>query len=176
MSRRQALVLGFVIVSWIALVAILVGAPELYDAELKPLGLAGLPDVRLAFLAAITSLLVLLAIGTLQRWRWTFWLVLVAFAAGALRVPVVGLRALRVIPLDVPPWYAGFQAVIGVVQVAGRAHKTLPVSGAAEWVRRSVVLRMAGPGHRCDYSRVLASQGSEPSSGCAPRREAPTPL
>jgi hypothetical protein len=118
MNRTQALVLGFAIVSWIALVAILIGAPELYDAELKPLGLAGLPDVRLAFLAAITSLLVLLAIGTLQRWRWTFWLVLVAFAAGALRVPVFGLQALRVIPLDVPLWYAGFQAVIGVVQVA----------------------------------------------------------
>jgi hypothetical protein len=44
--------------------------------------------------------------------------VLVAFAAGALRVPVFGLQALRVIPLDVPLWYAGFQAVIGVVQVA----------------------------------------------------------
>jgi hypothetical protein len=59
MNRTQALLIGFVILSWAALVAILVGAPDLYDAELRPLGLAGLPYVRLAFLAAITGLLVL---------------------------------------------------------------------------------------------------------------------
>jgi hypothetical protein len=116
-NRTQALLLGFVIFSWIALVAILIGAPDLYDAELKPLGLAGLPDVRLAFLAGITSLLVLLAIGTLRRWRWTFWLVLVAFAAGVLRVPLFALQALGAVSSDVPLWYAGLQAVVGIVQV-----------------------------------------------------------
>ncbi len=67
MNRTQALLIGFVIFSWVALVAILVGAPDLYDAELRPLDLAGLPYVRLAFLAAITGLLVLVAIGTLRR-------------------------------------------------------------------------------------------------------------
>jgi hypothetical protein len=30
----------------------------------------------------------LLAVGVLRRWRWTFWLILVAFLAGAVRVPV----------------------------------------------------------------------------------------
>src|SRR5206468_1778435 len=88
MNRTQALLIGFVIFSWVALVAILVGAPEMYDAQLRPLGLAGLPYARLAFLATITGLLVLLAIGTLRRWRWMFWLLLVAFAAGILRVPL----------------------------------------------------------------------------------------
>jgi hypothetical protein len=117
MNRTQALVLGFVLFSWIALVAILLGAPELYDAQLEPLGLAGLPVVRLAFLAVITSLLVVLAIGTLRRWRWTFWLVLVAFAAGILRVPLFVLQAVGAVSSDVPLWYAGLQAVVGIVQV-----------------------------------------------------------
>jgi hypothetical protein len=118
MNRTQALLIGFVIFSWVALVAILVGAPDLYDAELRPLGLAGLPHVRLAFLAAITGLLVLLAIGTLRRWRWMFWLLLIAFAAGVLRVPLFGLQVLGAVSSDVPLWYAGFQAVVGVIQVA----------------------------------------------------------
>ena len=37
MNRTQALVLGFAIFSWMALVAILVGAPSVYDAEFRPL-------------------------------------------------------------------------------------------------------------------------------------------
>jgi len=118
MNRTQALLIGFVILSWAALVAILVGAPDLYDAELRPLGLAGLPYVRLAFLAAITGLLVLLAIGTLRRWRWMFWLLLIAFAAGVLRVPVFALQVVGAVSSDVPLWYTGLQAVVGLVQVA----------------------------------------------------------
>jgi hypothetical protein len=117
-NRTQALILGFSLVAWIALVGILVAAPEIYDAELRPLGLAGVAQARLGFLAGITALLTLLAVGTLRRWRWVFWMVLVAFAAGVLRVPLFGLQAARVLPLDVPLWYAALQALIGIVQVA----------------------------------------------------------
>jgi hypothetical protein len=118
MNRTQALVLSFAIPTWLALVAILALAPDVYDGELRPLGLAGLPAVRLAFLGVITTLLAVLAIGALRRWRWTFWLVVIAFGAGVLRVPVFALYALGTISSDVPLWYAGVQAMVGVVQVA----------------------------------------------------------
>jgi hypothetical protein len=117
-NRTQALILGFSLAVWIALVGILLAAPEIYDAQLKPLGLAGVGQARLGFLAGITALLTLLAVGTLRRWRWVFWVVLIAFAAGVLRVPLFGLQAARVLPLDVPLWYAALQALIGIVQVA----------------------------------------------------------
>jgi len=117
-NRTQALILGFSLAVWIALVGILLAAPEIYDAQLKPLGLAGVAQARLGFLAGITALLTLLAVGTLRRWRWVFWVVLIAFAAGALRVPLFGLQVARVLPLDVPLWYAALQALIGIVQVA----------------------------------------------------------
>jgi hypothetical protein len=117
MNRTQALLIGFLIVSWVALVAILVGAPDVYDAQLRSLGLAGLPQVNFAFLVGVTSLLVVVAIGTLRRWRWTFWLVLIAFAAGVLHVPAFALQVLGIISTDVPLWYAAMQAVIGIVQV-----------------------------------------------------------
>jgi hypothetical protein len=117
-NRTQLLLLGFTACSWLALVAILIAAPDIYDADLKPLGLAGLVQARLAFLAAISGLLILLSVGVLRRWRWMFWVVLIAFAAGILRVPLFGLQLLAVASLDVPLWYSGLQAVIGVIQVA----------------------------------------------------------
>jgi hypothetical protein len=49
-NRTQLVLLGFTACSWIALVVILIAAPDVYDAELKPLGLAGLVEARLAFL------------------------------------------------------------------------------------------------------------------------------
>jgi len=60
----------------------------------------------------------LLSIGVLRRWRWTFWLVLVAFLAGVLRVPVAILQLAGVLPASTPGWYVVFQGLIGVVQLA----------------------------------------------------------
>jgi hypothetical protein len=138
MNRTQALVLGFAIFSWMGLAAILVGAPDVYDTNFRPLGLAGLPAVRLAFLAVVTCLLAVLAIGTLRRWRWTFWLVLVVFAAGVLRVPIFALQALGAISSDVPLWYAGVQAIVGIVQVAIAAAMFLGYRRHGPWGAFSV--------------------------------------
>ena len=69
-------------------------------------------------MAAVGLLVIVLAIGTWRRWRVLFWLLLVALAAGAVRIPLFGLQLFGLAALDVPLWYAGFQAVIGGVQVA----------------------------------------------------------
>jgi hypothetical protein len=115
-NRTQALVLGFFVVALVSLLAILVAAPEVYDQALR------LPDgsrvAEIAFLVVLTVFLGLLAVGVLRRWRWIFWLVLVAFLAGMLRVPVAILQLTGVLSADVPAWYVTFQGIIGVVQVA----------------------------------------------------------
>jgi type IV secretory pathway VirB6-like protein len=116
-NRTQALVLGFVAVSLAVLVLILLVAPELYDAQLAPIGLAGNEELRIGFFLAIAALIAVLVAGTLRRWRWTFWLILIAFAAGVVRAPVFGLQLIGLIPLDVPLWYAALQAAIGVAQL-----------------------------------------------------------
>ena len=118
LNRTQLLVLGFFIFAWGALVVILVAAPEVYDQALRlPGGERILPT--LAFLAAISAFLVLLGVGVLRRWRWTFWLVLVAFLiGGVLRVPASILQLSGVLAADFPAWYLVLQALIGVVQVA----------------------------------------------------------
>jgi hypothetical protein len=115
-NRTQALVLGFFLVAWMSLLTILVAAPEVYDQALRLR--EGSAAMEVAFLAALTAFIGLLTVGVLRRWRWIFWLVLVAFFAGVLRVPVAVLQLTGVLAADVPAWYVIFQGVIGLVQVA----------------------------------------------------------
>lgn len=115
LNRTQQLVLGFFVFAWVALVVILVAAPGIYDQALRlPGGERKLPT--LAFLAAVSTFLVLLGIGVVRRWRWTFWLILVAFILGVLRVPASILQLTGVLSEEVPTWYVVMQALIGVVQ------------------------------------------------------------
>lgn len=117
MNRTQQLVLGFFVLAWVALIAILAAAPEVYEQLLRlPGGEPKLP--MLAFLTALSTFLMLLGVGVVRRWRWTFWLVLVAFLiGGVLRVPASILQLREMLPTDFPAWYLMLQALIGVVQV-----------------------------------------------------------
>jgi hypothetical protein len=114
-NRTQALVLGFSLAAWLALLGILVTAPEVVTKVPKlPGGDARPPEW--ALVAALTAFLCLLAVGVVRRWRWTFWLVLVAFLAGLLRVPTSFLELGGVLPATGPAWYVALQAVVGLVQ------------------------------------------------------------
>lgn len=115
-NRTQALVLGFFLVVWVSLLAILMVAPEVYDQALSLPGDGGAAEI--AFLAALTSFIALLAVSVVRRWRWAFWLILVALLAGVLRVPVAVLQLTGALPVDTPTWYVAFQGLIGLVQLA----------------------------------------------------------
>ena len=115
-NRMQSLVLGFFVVAWISLVAILAVEPRIYDSAMKlPAGRHLLAE--LAFLGALSAFIALLVVGVLRRWRWTFWLILVAFLFGVLRVPAPVLELTGVLPPAGPTWYVLFQALLGLVQV-----------------------------------------------------------
>ncbi len=51
----------------------------------------------------LTALFSLLSTGVIHNWRWTFWLILVAFMAGILRVPIAGLQLAGIVPGQGPP-------------------------------------------------------------------------
>jgi hypothetical protein len=74
--------------------------------------------VEIAFLVALLGFITLLGIGVLRRWRWTFWLILIAFLAGVLRVPVAILQLSGILAADAPRWYVTFQGLLGVLQFA----------------------------------------------------------
>ena len=110
----QALVLGFFVPVWATLLSLFALAPEVYYQAMK-LSSAG---AGLLFLVGISAFIVLLGIGVLRRWRWTFWLIAVAFLFGVLRVPATFLALKGVLPADGPPWYVVYQGLLGVVQFA----------------------------------------------------------
>jgi hypothetical protein len=100
-----------------SLAIILAAAPEIYDQALR------LPSnsprwMALTLLAMLAVFIGLLAVGVVRRWRWCFWLILVAFLAGVLRVPVAGLQLSGVLAADGPTWYVVFQGLLGVLQFA----------------------------------------------------------
>ena len=73
--------------------------------------------VEIVFVVALTAFIVLLSIGVLRRWRWTFWLILIAFLFGVLRIPVAVLQLSGQMTPDGPPWFVILQGVIGVFGV-----------------------------------------------------------
>ncbi|HEY1295234.1 MAG TPA: hypothetical protein VGJ60_19315 [Chloroflexota bacterium] len=116
LNRVQALVLTFLALAWLSLVAILAIAPDVYDGSLGvPPGDSSRP-AELLFLFGISALIVFIAIGVVLRWRWIFWLLLLAFIAGILRVPASVLELAGWIPANGPSWYVVFQALLGLVQ------------------------------------------------------------
>src|SRR5918997_2701579 len=62
LNRTQQLVLGFFVLAWVALIAILAAAPEVYEQLLRlPGSEPKLP--MLAFLTALSTFLMLLGVG-----------------------------------------------------------------------------------------------------------------
>ncbi len=106
---------GFFVLVWIALVAILVLSPEVYTQTLRKVGGDSLA-IEGSFLIALSALISFLVVGVFRRWQWTFWLVLIAFFFGVLRLPASALQLAGMMPASGPTWYEALQGVIGVVQ------------------------------------------------------------
>jgi hypothetical protein len=113
-TRTQVLVIAFFAVAWLSIVAILGVAPDVYDEALR-LGNAS-DAIRFATLGSITAVISLLTVGVVRRWRWTFWLIVVAFLAGILRIPVSLLQLTDVIHTSLPSWYIAYQCALGITQ------------------------------------------------------------
>jgi hypothetical protein len=115
-NRTQALVLGFFVLAWTALVGMMAVSPAVRDVLVSRMPGSGAPVV-VSFLVALLGFLTLLAVGVLRRWRWAFWMILVAFGAGLARVPVAVLQLSGRMAPEGPDWYVVVQGVIGVIQV-----------------------------------------------------------
>jgi hypothetical protein len=116
-NRTQVLVLGFLLLAWTSLLIILAAAPAVYDQALR-LPTGDRRTAEIGFLAAISGLIALLGVGVVRRWRWTFWLVLVAFLFGVVRVPVAILQLTEILVAGAPTWYVALQGLLGVLQFA----------------------------------------------------------
>ena len=113
-NRTQAMVLGFVFAAWLSLIVILVAAPDVYDEALPALGHR--EEVEIAFLIVLSAFLGVVGVGVLRRWRWMFWLIVIAFGLGLIRVPVAVLQLIGSMASRGPAWYVVFQGAIGLIQ------------------------------------------------------------
>jgi hypothetical protein len=73
-------------------------------------------------LGALAVFILLLGVGVLLRWRWTFWLITVAFLAGVLRAPAAVLQLTGILTADAPTWYLVFQSCSGMALVAAASN------------------------------------------------------
>jgi hypothetical protein len=118
MNRTKALVLALFAVYWVIVVVLLAAAREVYDSLLpQAVRLSGNQrPAEIGTLLVLTALFAVLSTGVLRGWRWTFWLILVVFLAGIVRVPAAALQLAGIVPQQGPAWYVVLQAVVGLSQ------------------------------------------------------------
>lgn len=113
-NRIKGLVLALFAAYWVAVMVIWIAARPVFDQ------VGGLPrgqvGAEAAEVLALTALLMLLSVGIVRGWRWLFWLILLAFLAGILRVPAAALELDGKIPRQGPAWYVVLTAIVGVIQ------------------------------------------------------------
>jgi hypothetical protein len=118
MNRTKALVLGLFAVYWAFVVVLLVAARTVYD-DLLPQAvtrLGGQRPAEIGTLLVVTALFAVLSTGVIRSWRWTFWLILIVFLVGIVRVLAAALQLAGIVPRQDPVWDVVFQAVVGLIQ------------------------------------------------------------
>lgn len=115
-NRTQGLVLGFFGLAWMTLAVSLLRSSAVREATL-PGGLGSGPVAVPVFLLGLLGFLSVLGIGVIRRWRWLFWVLLLAFATGLVRVPVAILQLSGLLSAEAPDWYVVVQGMAGAAQV-----------------------------------------------------------
>jgi|SRR5215467_1480834 len=113
-NRTKGLVLALFAAYWVAVMGLWIVARSVFD-QVGGLG-RGQEDSEAAEVLALTALLMLLSVGVVRGWRWLFWLILIAFMAGVLRLPAAALELAGKIPKQGPDWYVVLTAIVGMIQ------------------------------------------------------------
>ena len=106
--RLQRTLLAFFLLAVLFLVGVYVAAPSIYTSTLL-LTLSPTehsPAAATLLLVGIPGFLAIVMVGVLRRWRWVFWLVLVAFGGMILAIPVTLLQLTGILPALFPLWYS----------------------------------------------------------------------
>ncbi len=118
MHRTKALVLSLFAVYWAFVVTLLIVARNVYDGLLPQAvtRLGGQRPAEIGTLLVVTALFAVLSTGVIRNWRWTFWLILVVFLAGIVRVLTSALQLAGIVPSEVPAWFLVLEVVVGLIQ------------------------------------------------------------
>lgn len=120
MKRLEIALITFYGLLLLSLLIIFAAQPSIYTTTLAP-GWAATeryPLPTILFLVALVAFISVLMYGVVHHWRWLFWLILVAFSASVIQIPVEILQLTGVLPNPYPVWYSLFRAGAGVVELA----------------------------------------------------------
>jgi hypothetical protein len=106
--RLQRTLLAFFLLAVLFLVVVYVAAPSIYTNThlLTFSSTEHYPAATTLLLVGIGGFLAIVVIGVLRRWRWVFWLVLVAFGGMILDIPATILQLMGILPALFPLWYS----------------------------------------------------------------------
>lgn len=110
---------AFGAVALVLLGAIYLFAPEIYlqTLMLRPTTADRRPLIVTVFLAAVVLWIVLLGVGIVRRWRWVFWLIVLAFTFSALQIAAAVLELTGILTVAVPAWYGVARALVAVLEL-----------------------------------------------------------
>ncbi len=116
--QLEWVLISFFVQVALSLIVVLVADPGVYGQilSLKSVASSGSLPTTL-FLVGILALITVLIVGVRRHWRWVFWIILMAFSAAVLDIPVTLLQLAGVAPNLFPVWYSLYRMGIACVQV-----------------------------------------------------------
>ncbi len=120
-SRRLDIVLtAFFALAFASACVVYIVVPSMYTQSLALTTSPGdsHPLAATLFLVALAIFIALLIVGVLRHWRWLFWLILLAFAASVIDIPVTLLQFASVLPQEFPVWYSLFRMGVSIIEIA----------------------------------------------------------
>jgi hypothetical protein len=108
LRRLQWTLFAFCFLAAPLLVVVYVVAPSIYTSMLflRPSSAERYPAAATLLLVGVGGFLAIVMIGVLRRWRWVFWLVLVATGSMILDIPATILQVMGILPSLFPLWYS----------------------------------------------------------------------
>ena len=105
--RLEWTLMSFFLLATLFALVVYVVAPSIYSSILLLHSSPADPHPLAAtlFLLALVVFITILMVGVRQHWRWLFWLLLIAFGAMIIDVPVSIFQLVGVMPVLFPIWY-----------------------------------------------------------------------
>jgi len=120
-TRRLQMVLSaFFVLTFLSACIVYVVDPPIYaqSLSLTPPPADQHPPTVTLFLLALAAFIAVLIVGVQRHWRWLFWLLLLAFSASIIDIPVTLLQFTGVLPVTYPTWYSLFRMGVSLVEIA----------------------------------------------------------
>ena len=117
--RLESVIIAFFVASVLFALGVYIVDPSIYTKTLLlvPSPTDRYPYPATLFLVCLVVFIAILSVGVVRRWRWLFWLLLVAFGSSVLQIPATILQLTGFLPDPNPVWYSLFRMGIAIIEM-----------------------------------------------------------